>query len=31
MKRRLERRYGLHHLHFITCSCYPRMPLLARL
>jgi len=28
MKRRLERRYGLGHLHFITCSCYRRMPLL---
>lgn len=27
-KRRLERRYGLRHLHFITCSCYRRMPLL---
>ena len=29
MKNRLERRYGLGHLHFITCSCYGRMPLLA--
>lgn len=29
MKNRLERRYGLGHLHFITCSCYRRMPLLA--
>ena len=28
MKRRLERRYGLDHLHFITCSCHRRMPLL---
>lgn len=28
-KRRLERRYGFGHLHFITCSCYRRMPLLA--
>jgi len=28
MKRRLERRYGLGHLHFITCSCFRRMPLL---
>lgn len=27
-KRRLERRYGLGHLHFITCSCYRRMPFL---
>lgn len=26
---RLERRYGLGHLHFITCSCYRRKPLLA--
>jgi REP-associated tyrosine transposase len=24
----LERRYGQHHLHFITCSCYQRKPLL---
>ena len=24
----LERWYGDHHLHFITCSCYRRMPLL---
>jgi putative transposase len=22
----LERRYGLGHLHFITCSCYRRLP-----
>ncbi len=28
MKNRLERRYGHKHLHFITCSCYRRMPLL---
>ncbi len=28
MKHRLERRYGLGHLHFITCSCYRREPLL---
>lgn len=28
MRRRLERRYDLGHLHFITCSCYRRMPLL---
>jgi len=25
----LRRRYGLRHLHFITCSCYRRLPLLA--
>ncbi|MGH9686606.1 MAG: REP-associated tyrosine transposase [Candidatus Acidiferrales bacterium] len=25
----LERRYGEHHLHFITFSCYRRMPLLS--
>jgi len=24
----LERRYGTGQLHFITCSCYRRMPLL---
>jgi putative transposase len=24
----LERRYGEHYLHFITCSCYRRAPLL---
>ena len=29
LKNRLERRYGQHHLHFITCSCYQRRPLLA--
>jgi putative transposase len=28
MKDRLERRYGMGHLHFITCSCYRRRPLL---
>src|ERR1700733_1486032 len=28
MKPRLRRRYGLGQLHFITCSCYRRMPLL---
>ena len=28
MKHRLERRYGLGHLHFVTCSCYRRKPLL---
>ena len=28
MKNRLERRYGQQHLHFITCSCYRRRPLL---
>jgi len=25
---RLPRYYGAHHLHFITCSCYRRLPLL---
>jgi len=25
----LRRRYGLQHLHFITCSCYHRLPLLS--
>ena len=25
----LSRRYGQDHLHFITCSCYRRLPLLA--
>jgi putative transposase len=25
----LHRRYGLRHLHFITCSCYRRLPLFA--
>ena len=24
----LHRTYGAHHLHFITCSCYRRWPLL---
>ena len=24
----LHRYYGAHHLHFITCSCYRRLPLL---
>jgi putative transposase len=24
----LHRTYGLHHLHFITCSCYRRLPFL---
>ncbi|HYB60730.1 MAG TPA: hypothetical protein VEH50_04545 [Methylomirabilota bacterium] len=28
MKNQLERRYGLGHLHFITFSCYRRLPLL---
>jgi putative transposase len=28
MKNKLERRYGHQHLHFITCSCYRRRPLL---
>ncbi len=27
MPKKLERRYGQHHLHFITCSCYRRLPL----
>src|SRR5437588_9582577 len=25
----LHRTYGAHHLHFITCSCYRRSPLLS--
>ena len=25
----LKRRYGQQHLHFITCSCYRRLPLFA--
>ena len=29
MKNRLQRWYGSGHLHFITCSCYRRLPLLA--
>lgn len=28
MSNKLERRYGQRHLHFITCSCYRRRPLL---
>ena len=28
MPRGLERRYGFGHLHFITCSCYRRLPFL---
>jgi putative transposase len=24
----LHRTYGSHHLHFITCSCYRRLPFL---
>ena len=28
MTQRLRRRYGLGQLHFITCSCYRRLPLL---
>ncbi len=28
MTQGLERRYGQHHLHFITCSCHDRLPLL---
>lgn len=28
-KNRLERRYGEGHLHFITCSCYRRLPFFA--
>ena len=26
----LHRTYGSHHLHFITCSCYRRLPFLNR-
>jgi|SRR5579872_1441244 len=29
MPKGLRRRYGLHHLHFITCSCYRRLLLFA--
>jgi putative transposase len=29
MPKGLYRRYGLRHLHFITCSCYRRRPLFA--
>src|SRR5271163_4056226 len=25
----LHRTYGAHHLHFITCSCYRRLPFLS--
>src|SRR5450755_1788585 len=28
MPRGLKRYYGAHDLHFITCSCYRRLPLL---
>jgi REP-associated tyrosine transposase len=28
MPKRLKRYYGQGHLHFITCSCYHRLPLL---
>ena len=28
MPKNLKRYYGLRHLHFITCSCYRRLPLL---
>jgi putative transposase len=28
MGHKLERRYGQRHLHFITCSCYRRLPFL---
>ncbi len=28
MPKRLKRYYGSRHLHFITCSCYRRLPLL---
>lgn len=27
-RHKLERRYGQRHLHFITCSCYRRLPFL---
>jgi putative transposase len=29
MPRGLHRTFGAHHLHFITCSCYRRLPLLS--
>ena len=29
MPKGLHRRYGQRHLHFITCSCYRRLPLFA--
>jgi len=28
MPKGLKRYYGQQHLHFITCSCYRRLPLL---
>jgi hypothetical protein len=28
MPKHLKRYYGKHHLHFITCTCYRRLPLL---
>ncbi len=28
MPKNLKRYYGLQHLHFITCTCYRRLPLL---
>jgi REP element-mobilizing transposase RayT len=28
MPKNLKRYYGQGHLHFITCSCYRRLPLL---
>jgi hypothetical protein len=28
MRRGLHRSYGAHHLHFITCWCYQRLPFL---
>lgn len=30
MPRKLKRYYGQGHFHFITCSCYRRLPLLGR-
>jgi hypothetical protein len=30
MPKGLTRRYGQGHLHFITCSCYRRLPQLGR-
>jgi putative transposase len=30
MPGRLHRSYGAHHLHLITCSCYPRLSSLKR-
>jgi putative transposase len=29
MPKGLRRRYGVRHLHFLTCSCYRRLPLFA--